>query len=866
MSTRRVSWTQFQTEEARTQTFQSIQEAISVGLMLEHLHQWFMLQPGPEDIIWTELQSTPPLYLVQVGTILHPGVVSADQRHFNPKIKWCSAPEVTDRSTSLLLLRLILQCTPELQQHIRSLHPDWTWMTELSHSEFLLPESIPSLLTFLQHFSTEISAVPVDHDLAEDGLSFSQELEYLIASVSPTASTGFFPPMDTPCDAALPYLTTHSQEATQLLSTHWHRMYAEGSAEYIETARYACRLQVLRRYFQTREPRENSGTAALNQLYKAFYPKDTVWIEYTRPERLTNADDHLFPVPDELRVYTVPEPNYNHTHVLPAFSSPDPCESRCWVTREWVMRCVLGLSLITKQDAFSECSVLIEASELLPECCVHFVANLFPTCRFTCFGTAASAPVSDQVKTTPDPLTPSRALGWAEENEGHAVCVIADGFFYELIFPKMELCWGIVPFAPSTDASSIFSFWDGIIFYPCWGKQHQSHGTLVTNCRSRKDYNARWILQHLHWNNVVGRNQVRALSGYPSTMNQQWDTIYEYTVWKHYLQCQGVSVEPLTKMKELSQYSESVGGPHLQSCFELGYRPCPLVQQQWESERSSPNALAPCPLILYLFMRLVYEVPDCIPLAQKVLWQQARHLELSEICGMYCYDHVKYLLLQKWMVQHQPTQGDYTETKYASRVNEINGLTSQLSSPWKPRSLLDFGGGAGGVASKLGEQHQIPKGSCIVSEIESWYGHPREQVYANITYQTLVSSRLPFSDGQFDTIVCLMVLHHVPSIPHTLSELRRVMQHGGLLIVREHDAQTEEDVRLIDIEHSLYRLVTWFDPKISSIDYLAHFQAQYLSMKEWTELLGRHHFEEISIKYNLPQGFTKCAYRLYRAV
>ena len=122
MSSQSVSWSHFQTEEARSQTFQSIQEVVSVGLMLEHLHQWFMLQPGPDDILWTELCPTPPLYLVQVGDILYPGVVSADQQHFNPKIKWASAPQVTDRSTSSLVLRLILQCTPELQQYILSLH------------------------------------------------------------------------------------------------------------------------------------------------------------------------------------------------------------------------------------------------------------------------------------------------------------------------------------------------------------------------------------------------------------------------------------------------------------------------------------------------------------------------------------------------------------------------------------------------------------------------------------------------------------------------------------------------------------------------------------------------------------------------
>ena len=550
--------------------------------------------------------------------------------------------------------------------------------------------------------------------------------------------------------------------------------------------------------------------------------------------------------------------------MLPVFSGPE-CDEPQWVAREWVLRCVLGLSLIAKEHGGVQCSVLIEGSEVLPESCIHFLASLFPTCRFTCFGMAASASAFDHVRTTTEPLTPSRALDWAKSNENTAVCVIADGHFYELIFPNVEFCWGIIPFAPTADASSVFSFWDGVMFLPCWGSQNRPHGIVVTNRRARKEYNAQWIIQHLHWNNVVRRYQVRELSGYPSTINQFWDTTYELSIWKHYLLCQGRSAEPIAYMKKLSKCTESADGNDLQSCFELEYCPSPF-KQRWDTECSSTNSPSTRPLISYLFMRLIWEVPSSIPSAQKVHWQQSRRHELSEICGMYCYDHVKYKLLQEWMVRHQSSQEDPTDAKYALRVKEINCLTSQLSSPWKPRSLLDFGGGLGGIASRLGEQYQIPKGSCIVSEIESWYGHPRVQVYANITYQTLVSSRLPFSDGQFDTIVCLMVFHHIPSIPDTLSELRRVMQHGGLLIVREHDAEAEEDARFIDIEHSVYRLVTYFDPKVSSLDYLAHFQARYLSMTKWTELLRKYRFEEVSVDYDRPQGFTKFAYRLYRAV
>jgi 2-polyprenyl-3-methyl-5-hydroxy-6-metoxy-1,4-benzoquinol methylase len=45
--------------------------------------------------------------------------------------------------------------------------------------------------------------------------------------------------------------------------------------------------------------------------------------------------------------------------------------------------------------------------------------------------------------------------------------------------------------------------------------------------------------------------------------------------------------------------------------------------------------------------------------------------------------------------------------------------------------------------------------------------------------------RIPAQDGEFDYVVVLGVLHHVPNVSHYLAELVRVLRPGGRLILRE---------------------------------------------------------------------------------
>ena len=54
------------------------------------------------------------------------------------------------------------------------------------------------------------------------------------------------------------------------------------------------------------------------------------------------------------------------------------------------------------------------------------------------------------------------------------------------------------------------------------------------------------------------------------------------------------------------------------------------------------------------------------------------------------------------------------------------------------------------------------------------------------------ATRLPFTDGSFDLVVCRGVLHHLPDVPAALAEWRRVLAPDGAVVVASEPTPTVE--------------------------------------------------------------------------
>lgn len=51
--------------------------------------------------------------------------------------------------------------------------------------------------------------------------------------------------------------------------------------------------------------------------------------------------------------------------------------------------------------------------------------------------------------------------------------------------------------------------------------------------------------------------------------------------------------------------------------------------------------------------------------------------------------------------------------------------------------------------------------------------------HSNVSYQVVDIQSIPFADNSFDVVIANMMLYHVPDLNKGLSEVRRVLKHGG---------------------------------------------------------------------------------------
>lgn len=67
------------------------------------------------------------------------------------------------------------------------------------------------------------------------------------------------------------------------------------------------------------------------------------------------------------------------------------------------------------------------------------------------------------------------------------------------------------------------------------------------------------------------------------------------------------------------------------------------------------------------------------------------------------------------------------------------------------------------------------------------------ELAARFTYQQADAAALPFPDAAFDVVIANYMLYHVPDLPGTVRELRRVLRPGGVLMAATngHNHMTE---------------------------------------------------------------------------
>ena len=93
--------------------------------------------------------------------------------------------------------------------------------------------------------------------------------------------------------------------------------------------------------------------------------------------------------------------------------------------------------------------------------------------------------------------------------------------------------------------------------------------------------------------------------------------------------------------------------------------------------------------------------------------------------------------------------------------------------------ILDFGCGDGFFAQTTFGKNYIDVGVDIHSNRRT------QEARQNNIYKKLVlynGSKLPFPDSSFQTVISNCVFEHIPDLPNTLKEIRRVLKPGGYIL------------------------------------------------------------------------------------
>lgn len=167
----------------------------------------------------------------------------------------------------------------------------------------------------------------------------------------------------------------------------------------------------------------------------------------------------------------------------------------------------------------------------------------------------------------------------------------------------------------------------------------------------------------------------------------------------------------------------------------------------------------------------------------------------------------------------------------------------------KIRSLMDFGGGDGKLASIMATKFNIPKANTWSADVENWMGNKTSHIH-NVSYLDLKEEQpINLPSKTIDLVLAHQVLHHIKNVKHALFELRRIC--NGFLVLWERDCSSDLQRMLLDFIHSIK-----FTKGIKDNDrdiitnkiakYLNDYEAWYRSFDNWKELLVGVGFKYIS--------------------
>ena len=131
------------------------------------------------------------------------------------------------------------------------------------------------------------------------------------------------------------------------------------------------------------------------------------------------------------------------------------------------------------------------------------------------------------------------------------------------------------------------------------------------------------------------------------------------------------------------------------------------------------------------------------------------------------------------------------------KIRDYRALLQAAGLPENGR-YLDFGSGIGASVKPFCEH--LPRARLVCADVSAEsLDLSRQQHGSAAEYAWMASGKLPFGDAEFDGAIACCVFHHIPHDQHraAMTEIRRVVKPGGLLMIYEHNPFNPLTVRAV---------------------------------------------------------------------
>jgi 2-polyprenyl-6-hydroxyphenyl methylase/3-demethylubiquinone-9 3-methyltransferase len=124
---------------------------------------------------------------------------------------------------------------------------------------------------------------------------------------------------------------------------------------------------------------------------------------------------------------------------------------------------------------------------------------------------------------------------------------------------------------------------------------------------------------------------------------------------------------------------------------------------------------------------------------------------------------------------------------------------------WQGKTVLDLGCAGGFMAEALDNRGAQVTGIDPASDaIAAARAHATDR---NITYDVGVGEALPYTEAQFDAVVCVDVLEHVEDLGKVLEEVARVLKPGGMFLFDTINRNPIARLATITVAEDLLRIL-----------------------------------------------------------